>query len=385
MKEKETLIAKYFDNRLDKSEAELLNRWLESPDNQKIFKEYAALHFSLEKIKGIDFEDKKALWKEIEKRATPIPSRKLYWRYAAAASVLVMISLSVIFFNKNDGKAFIEDSGTVDIDLTNVEIGTDKATLTLEDGSQVILDSENDYETDNMKSNGKEIIYNAMVASKKEVAYNYLTIPRGGQFYVQLSDGTKVWLNSESKIKYPKTFVEGEDRLVELVYGEAFFDVSPSTEHGGSKFKVVSPRQNIEVLGTQFNVKAYQNEDSTYTTLLEGKVAVANGFKSSELSPGQQSTIGSGEAITINMVNTYNVSSWKNGVFSFSGTSLEEITKVLSRWYDVEFVFKNPKLKEMRFIGVFRKSQHLKQILTIIEGTNTISNYEMTNQKIILK
>ena len=123
--------------------------------------------------------------------------------------------------------------------------GEYKAMLTLEDGSLVLLEKDSLYNSSTLYSNGQEIIYNSNTSTvdANVTAYNYLTIPRGGQFFVKLSDDTKVWLNSESQLKYPESFVKGKERTVELIYGEAYFEVSPSTEHSGTGFKVVSKNQ----------------------------------------------------------------------------------------------------------------------------------------------
>src|SRR5690606_33390781 len=146
----------------------------------------------------------------------------------------------------------------------------------------------------------------------------YLTIPRGGQFNVVLSDGTEVWLNSDTQLKYPVNFVEGQDREVELVFGEAYFDVSPSTEHGGSKFKVMNNAQEVEVLGTEFNIKAYRDDINVYTTLVEGKVVVGNGDLKQYLTPNQLSHLNlENNSIKVRVVDVNVETSWKKGIFTF--------------------------------------------------------------------
>src|SRR5690606_24930608 len=154
----------------------------------------------------------------------------------------------------------------------NIDTGSDKATLTLEDGSHIVLGKGTSYNTQNARSNGEKIVYGAAESDIAKVVYNFLTVPRGGQFHVVLSDGTEVWLNSESQLKYPVNFKKGQTRQVELVYGEGYFVVSPSSDHGGTKFVVFNQFQEIEVLGTEFNIKAYKEEENIYTTLVEGKV-----------------------------------------------------------------------------------------------------------------
>lgn len=317
--------------------------------------------------------------REAKRRETTLPFKKL-WKYAAAASVLLIAALT-IFLNKGDDTPQF----TTPIIVNNqIETGTNGAILTLESGEEVTLEKGTPYQTQNASSNGEEIIYKDTASEK--IVYNTLTIPRGKQFYILLSDGTKVWLNSESQIKYPITFIEGQTRQVDLVYGEAYFHVSPSTDNKGSKFKVYHNAQEVEVLGTQFNIKAYKDETNIYTTLVEGKVAVEYLGKSKILAPTEQTSLNiQRNSLTVAKVDVARVISWKDGVFSFKGMSLKEIMNVLSRWYDMEVVFENKTLKEVKFRGVFDKSISIEEILSSIKSTNFINNYEIKGKTIILK
>ncbi len=240
-------------------------------------------------------------------------------------------------------------------------------------------------ETQNAVSNGEEIVYSNVNESVAEIKYNYLTIPRGGQFSVKLSDGTQVWLNSESQLKYPKVFPKGITRQVELLYGEAYFDVSPSSENQGAKFIVHHKQQEVQVLGTEFNIKAYGDESNVFTTLVEGRVAVTSGRNRKNLRPNQQSNLNvdSGE-MTVATVDVYNEISWKDGVFSFVDMPLNDIMKVISRWYDVEVVFENRDLGSVQFIGTLEKNQSIEEILSIMQST-TINSYEIKGKTITIK
>ena len=213
-----------------------------------------------------------------------------------------------------------------------------------------------------------------------------MTIPRGGQFTVQLSDGTKVWLNSETKIKYPISFVDGNTRRVELIYGEAYFDVSSSTDHKGSKFMVLNKSQEIEVLGTEFNVKAYRDEDFVYTTLVEGSVHVNLDNTTQELLPNQKLSLDvNSSTMIVSNVDVFNEISWKDGIFSFEEESLQNIMKVLSRWYDVQVTFENNDLKNEEFIGLLRKDQSLNKIIKTIKDFGIIKSYEFNGKQLILR
>jgi ferric-dicitrate binding protein FerR (iron transport regulator) len=307
--------------------------------------------------------------------------RESWFKYAAAASIALLFSVSYLLMNKGT-----QENKTV-ILAPAIEIGTDKATLTLEDGSKVTLEKGESYQANNINSNGEQIIYDAVKnTAESKIAYNYLTIPRGGQFFAKLSDGTKVWLNSESQLKYPVAFVEGKTRQVELLYGEAYFEVSPSTAHNGATFKVFNKAQEIEVLGTEFNIKAYKDENNIYTTLVEGKVTVKYESKTQDLIPNQQSNYNlKNNTFSIAVVDTFNETSWKEGVFSFDGKSLKEIMTVLSRWYDVEVEFQNKAIESEEFIGVLGKNQNLENILLSIKNFGVIKDYQIKNRKVILK
>ncbi|OIV43651.1 FecR family protein [Flavobacterium johnsoniae] len=313
-----------------------------------------------------------------------VPLRPFYTRtsfkVAIAASVAMLISITLLFNTKD------APQGTVTVAVNkNILIGTDKATLTLEDGSVIALEKGKEYETGKVSSNGEKLVYNSQNKSKA-IANNLLTIPRGGQFFVQLADSTKVWLNSESQLKYPIAFVDGETRQVELLYGEAYFEVSPSTKHKGSRFKVKTQMQNVEVIGTEFNIKAYKDESSIYTTLVKGKVAIDNAKQKEFLEPNEQSRISRNSTeIAISKVDVYNEISWRKGLFVFKGMPLKDIAKVLSRWYDVDIVFADPALGNVKFNGVLNKNQKLEEILTTIKNINFINAYEIKDHKVIIK
>jgi len=394
MKTKEfiELVIKYLNNSTNSIELEKLNGYLADTRYDVLFKEYIESNFVIDhaykifntaeaKKKIID-QIREAKRKEKDYKVVRMPARTIL-KYAVAAVVIFVCSITFYHYN------FQKDEYETPVGMVEVLVppGGNKAILTLGDGSEVVLEKGQNFTNNSVSSDGKNLVYNEKnggIANSAE--YNYLTIPRGGQYFVQLADGSKVWLNSESRLKYPVNFVAGDTREVELVYGEAYFDVSPSTNHQGSKFRVIGPGQDIEVLGTQFNVKAYSNENTTYTALVKGLVVVNNGEEQQQLLPGQLSSVGDNKIINIqDKVNLYDITSWKEGIFSFSKTSLIDISKVLSRWYDVEFVFEDPSLKQIKFIGIFRKEQNLEQILTIIQNTKYINAYEIKDQVIILK
>ena len=382
----EKAIVKYITKSANVSDLDILSKWIQKPGNELLFKEYVKTHYAITfSTNNPDSEMALArLIKHIKKDNSTIYKlrNQSIFKYAAAAVIAGIITTTFIFRDN----LFYSNSPTEPsvVNSNKIVPGTDKATLTLEDGTQVALEKGNSIKTKNANSNGEEIIYNAEEPNKKEIAYNYLTIPRGGQFYVKLSDGTQVWLNSESQLKYPVSFVEGETRKVELVYGEAYFDVSPSSMHHGSKFKVINKSQEIQVIGTEFNVKAYTDDNNIYTTLVKGVVEVKTSSGEKVLKPSEQSNLNlSNNSLKVSKVDVNTETSWRRGVFSFKGKSLKEIMKVLSRWYDINVIFENKDLENLKFKGSLEKSQSIEDILSIMKSS-TINNYKIIDKTLIL-
>ena len=319
--------------------------------------------------------------KEVQKdKITSLKKKLQFWKYAVAAIFIGLITTTYVF-KSNTSNTPLEVTPRI---VNTIVPGKDKATLTLEDGSLISLEKGASFKTKNAKSNGEQIVYQNAKSNPSVIKYNYLTIPRGGQFFIKLSDGTQVSLNSESQLKYPVHFIEGETREVELVYGEAYFDVSPSTNHKGAKFKVLNNTQEIEVLGTEFNIKAYKDEVNIYTTLVEGKVAINTPNLKQLLIPNQQSILDTqNNTLSVITVDVLEAISWKEGVFSFINKPLKDIMKVLSRWYDVDIIFDNKELESAEFIGTLNKNQSIDEVLSIMKSFS-LNNYEIKGDTIIL-
>lgn len=374
------LIIKKINNTLTEEEGRIFDSWYkESKDHRSYFHRVENNY-----QKGIDLVDIKKGWSGVSSKINKKEKRYSIYKYAAA--IVLLITAGTLWFGNKENIQVDPPMDAVVIQKDSIKIGTDKATLTLDDGSEIVLEKGESVETDKASSNGEQLVYaDGQESPEKNIAKNILTIPRGGQFVLVLADGTKVWVNSETRLRYPVAFVANKTREVELVYGEAYFDVSPSTEHNGSHFVVHTAGQRVEVLGTEFNIKAYNEDKNVSTTLVEGKVIVENGSESKNLSPGHQSTMDrDSKKIGISKVDVYNEVSWKNGLFSFKNRSLEDIMQVLARWYDVDVVFHEKATEELTFNGVFRKTLSLKEILDIIQNTNVVK-YEINGKTIIMK
>lgn len=374
------LLTKKINNTLTKNEEEIFDAWYNESHKHRAFFNRVKDH----QKKGLDISDIKLGWTQVMFKINKKRKRNSLYKYAASIAILITTG-SLWFFGttKQEPQRQIDTNVALE---SPIKIGTDKAILTLEDGSKIILEKGGKYETKQATSNGERLVYNQKEnLDNKAIANNLLTIPRGGQFYLVLSDGTKVWVNSETQLKYPVAFAPNEAREVELIYGEAYFDVSPSTQHNGSHFIVHNKNQEVEVLGTEFNIKAYTDDTHISTTLVEGKVTVKNEHNSKKLTPGYQSILNSGSSVFgVSKVDVFEEVSWKDGLFSFKNMPLEDIMKVLSRWYDVDVIFENDKLRTLQFNGVFRKNLNINNILNIIKNTNEV-NYSITNKTIIMK
>lgn len=381
------IIVKYLNKEASASEMETLDLWLKDEAHLKIFNSYVQTNHLIDSnVLKFDAEISKNQLLAMISNENRVVKMRTYYRVASYAAVFVtLMALGFLFkdqllLNNNQGSSI-----QTKVADNNIKIGSDKATLTLADGSEVILNKGASYQTAYADSDGEALVYKNEDDQTTEVVYNVLTIPRGGQFFIQLTDGTKIWLNSESQLKYPVAFVKGKTRQVELLYGEAYFEVSPSESNYGDAFKVQSSMQTVEVLGTQFNIKAYKEESEIYTTLIEGKVRINKGNENKTLQPGQQSIISADSVISVIMTDVNMETAWKQGLFSFKDKSLKEIMIVLARWYDVDISFENEDLQKIRFKGVLSKDQALEDILLTIKNLKVIKDYEIHKNKVLLK
>ncbi|PXX24013.1 FecR family protein [Arenibacter sp. ARW7G5Y1] len=387
MAEINKLIVKFLNQEANHSELEKLENQLKNEEGIRIFNNYVKTQYlSTLSMTKYDVEKAKETIKTRLKKDKLTRRVNLYKKIAVAASIMLMFGMAFYMIYNNGHVKPIEPEKQPHLIVT----GTDKAILTLENGDEVALEKGKKYQTGKVSSNGEELVYTdkgqSDIAEKGQL-YNYLTIPRGGQFFVKLSDGTEVWLNSETKLKYPVKFIEGISRNVELLYGEAYFKVSPSTAHKGAAFHVLAKSQEIDVLGTEFNVKAYNDDTIMATTLVEGKIKIKKGAVSETLVPNQQATINyENDNIDIEEIDVSQEISWINGLFSFNEKPLSEIMLVLSRWYDTEVVFTNSQKKKFVFTGILERTETVDDILKLIEATSEGQiKFEINDKTIIIK
>jgi len=314
----------------------------------------------------------------------------------AAAVVFMVLSSGIFYFLKNRNTkpetAFAERKA-----IRDIVPGSDKALLTLFDGSIISLDHAADGElttqggTKVIKVGAGQLQYET--TTKKASAtlrYNTLETPRGGQYSLVLPDGSKVWLNAASSIRYPTAF-QLESRTVEIS-GEVYFEVNTifNKDNHGKKasykvpFIVKTQGMEVEVLGTHFNINAYNDEGKIRTTLLEGAVKVHKGSKVSLLKPGQQATVlQKSSAIEVEEVEAASQAvAWKNGFFQFNQAGLPEIMRQLTKWYDVEISYEGP-IPDRQFSGEIPRNASLSEVLEILELSKV--HLDMEGRKIVVK
>jgi len=302
--------------------------------------------------------------------------RRKWWSYAAAA--ILLFSVAGYFLLNTTKKQLPIAEHPVKKDLP---AGRQGAILTLSNGHRIVLDSTgNEVVT---SDGGVRVIHKGGELSYRgktdEIIYNQVVTPKGRKWQLTLSDGTRVWLNAASSVRYPISFV-GKERIVE-VSGETYFEVAPDKNR---PFKVnVTEKGNIEVLGTHFDVNAYDDEEAMKTTLLEGSVRVIRGRSSSLLSPGQQAVLGNGtdDIKVMNDANIEEVMAWRNGRFIFSDMDLKSIMRQLTRWYDVDVVYEG-KVPEIRVGGIIHNDVYLSTVMEFL-GENGV-HYKIEGKKITI-
>lgn len=301
------------------------------------------------------------------------------WSWAVASSVALIIGVGIYYlYHKKQAET---PTGVVQ-SITNAQQGESSVLLTLSDGSQVLLDT---------VKNGRITLQGGTVAkvtnevleyerTGSEVQYNTISTPKGKQFQLRLSDGTSVWLNAESSIKYPVVFT-GKERLISVT-GEVYTEVA---QNPSIPFRVeVRGGPSVEVLGTSFNVNAYSNEQSVRTTLLAGAIRVAmKGAAYKLLKPGQQAltTTGNRSIQVFDDVNAVSVVAWKNGVFDFDDVPLEEAMRQLARWYDIEVIYQQT-IPKVQLGGTIKRSLPFTDVLYFL--SNVGLHYKLQGNRTLI-
>lgn len=313
-----------------------------------------------------------------------IVKRSFSWVKFAAAAIFIITAGSVYFWlNTIKTSPQTVQAKIISTKVTPViAAGTNKAVLTLADGSNIVLDSmgqgilAKQGNAKVIKLNTTTLAYNATDENNQEVLYNTLATPNGGKYQLILPDGSKVWLNAASSIHFPTIFTGKERRVT--VTGEAYFEVA---KNAAMPFKITVKDMEVEVLGTHFNVMAYDDENSMNTTLLEGSVKISKGVIKKMLVPGQQSVINSTGEINIVDADMEEVMAWKNGWFQFNAADIKTVMRQISRWYAVEVVYEG-KIPDGHYSGAVSRDNDIFQVLKIMQSGGV--RFKIEGRKVIV-
>ena len=288
-----------------------------------------------------------------------------------AASLLLLIGFSAYYFTR-DHNIKTNQVATLNKNNGDIKPGSNKAILTLANGSTINLsDVKNGVLTNQgktllKKNNAGQITYQGSAKTEDQsLIYNTITVPKGGQFQIALSDSTKVWLNSASSVTFPVAFSKTERKIT--VTGEVYLEVAKNKH---LPFRVVAGKQVIEVLGTHFNINAYTDESAIITTLVEGSVKVTANGNIAILKPNQQSSVSNNDTqeIRVTTADEENALAWKNGVFQFDNTEMPTIMREISRWYDVQIKYEG-QYPQRNFTGSISRNVNLSELLNMLKYT----------------
>ena len=369
------IIAASLRGKANDEEQRTLREWLSvSTRNEKIydgFKDGKRLEQKIVESRQINWE--KDYQQFITKRQRTRKNRRMKTiiRYAAILT-LPIVAASIFLLQKNDRQAIVSISEVI-------KPGEHKAVLitgggeriTLSDSTLSPIQEQNGMIVNVMNNKVFYTLPEDSLCTQESPIFNTLQIPRGGEYFLTLADGTEVWLNAETEIRYPVQFT-GNKRVVYLD-GEAYFTVAPDKK---KPFTVVSTHASVSVLGTQFNFRAYPDEQDVQTTLVSGSVIMqSEKYKQQvKLVPGEQGVLEKRSAnLTKLEVNTYLYTAWKDGRFAFRDARLEDLFNILARWYDLSIFYQSPEAKDIRFTGDLNKTDDFKSILKIIEQNERVT------------
>jgi transmembrane sensor len=392
------LAQKYLDGTATEEEKQTLHAWYDTADDEQIEMVFSDQPESAENVEqrifaGIQqrMHGEPATIHEIQPAKRKRPA---LWLAAAAIIGIMLCSIGYLFYRNTDNKLLAgKEKPAPSSKKEDVLPGSDKAKLVLGNGTVVVLEDAKDGAIQDAsgikisKQNGR-LVYDASAQpqSTSEISFNTLTTPRGGQYHVILPDGSKVWLNASSSLRFPTAFT-GNQRRVELT-GEAYFEIAHNKQ---MPFIAAINNTEVEVLGTHFNIMGYNDEGAIKTTLLEGSVKVtpASGSqptarRSQLLSPGQQAIIdnNSSSVRVIRDIDVEETVAWKNGNFLFNNADIKTIMRQIARWYDVEITYEGP-ITARYFSGEIPRNVPVSQVLKLLELSEV--RFRLEGKKIIVQ
>ena len=372
------LIVKYLQGCISPEEKVMLDKWLEeSSENREIYHRVQGRVNREERQRIIRKLNKRAAWERVDRNTKKYrhPILRRCMKYAATI-VLPLFMVGVGFYLIRDKEEIHPVA-----EMVKISPGVTKAELVLADGHKVVLGTETidslvSEEGVNIVKDGNGVSY---LGNKEEgdLAYNIMRVPRGGEFKVRLLDGTLVYMNSETELKYPVRFV-GKERRVYLS-GEAYFEVQRDTT---KPFIVVMNGNEVRVLGTEFNVRSYEDEKCQFTTLVAGKVLLTtHDHRCIELLPNEQGIVDPQGDIRKEQVDVALYTAWKDGNFVFRKQSLEHIMEIVERWYDLKVTFEDEWCKQVSFSGNVERYDDFSKLAEMLEATGSVK-FRIKNNEI---
>ncbi|WP_276483727.1 FecR family protein [Paraflavitalea pollutisoli] len=377
----EQLLDKYLSGNLTEAERQQLELLLQDPAQQQLLADLLTHEMETGAFEARkDDQLLQQLQHHIQERIqSPAPLKKRWSFYgkriAVAAVLLVAAGMAFWPWNQPANTPAAPTADAANVTPSSLQPGGQRAVLTLADGSEITLDSAHNGELAQqgaikvIKLQDGRIRYDQQQIPTTEIVYNTIYTPRGGQYQVLLADGSKVWLNAASSLRYPVAF-SGNERRVELK-GEGYFEIAPDAS---KPFHVSVNNIDVTVLGTHFNINAYADEAAVRTTLLEGKVTVrglTNPQATVTLQPGEQAIRHANDNISVSSnVDVEEVMAWKNGLFYFQSANLATILRQAARWYDVDIEFNHTVTQ--RFSGQISRNVNAAQLLSILESTGKV-------------
>ncbi len=364
------LIVKRLEGKLNAKEKQFLNEWkYEKEENLVLFHKLSQnpekLYFKRES--KLENANKIEVWQRIQAKVKKDKRTRLKQNIIKIAAVIVVI-VSVGGILTSIKKDVVPSEPLV------IMPGTNQALLVLSDGEKYQLNEKVDLEEKgmNISNSTEELVYKKSVKELRsnKLIYNTIIIPKGGEYKLTLSDGTKIWMNSNSKLRYPSEFGNGIRKV--YLEGEAYFEVARDEKH---PFVVDVTRAEVKVLGTSFNVNAYKDQEEIVTTLVEGKVLVNDDLRgmNQELLPNDQLCFNKLSGKTSKrVVDPHLFTAWKDGRFVFENRCLEDIMTRLSRWYDVDVFFLSNSIKQLNYTGDVARYDDINTILDMIEVTKKV-------------
>ncbi|WP_343303438.1 FecR domain-containing protein [Chitinophaga niabensis] len=378
------LLTRYYKGNMAEADAEELSFYLKDDRNNDAIRQILTGLSAEVAPADVDMADMQRLIRNVKEVSGDRANIKRLSFTRIAAAVLLMLGIGGYFMFSGIPSA--ERQVQVKRYKNDVLPGGNKAMLTLGDGSTISLEDAQQGSlaqqggSQVIKSADGELAYNKNGLQGEEIQYNTLTTPLGGQYRITLPDGTSVWLNAGSSLRYPTAF-SGKERKVELK-GEGYFDVA---KNAAMPFYVtLNNGVEVKVLGTQFNVNAYSDEKNIATTLVEGAVLIKNNEIANVLQPGQQSLAGQNNN-SLKLVKNADiaaVTAWKEGVFKFNDADIETVMKQLSRWYDIEIVYEGSPVKEY-FNGTIPRNVPVSKVLELLELTGLV-HFKIEGKRIIV-